>query len=457
MALKIGMIGLGPMGKNLAHNMQNNGITVVGYAPSESTRTVVRAEGLPVSNSYEELMQHLGTPRIVWVMVPDKAVDSVLQELTAHLHKGDIIIEGGNSHFTDTDRRVTWAAQHGYVFIGTGVSGGEEGALRGPCIMPGGEKPAYAIVAPILERIAAKVDGEPCVAYMGPRGAGHFVKMVHNGIEYAIMQAIAECYTLLHDGLKRSDAEITAFFTKTAQGRTGGFLTEITAAVVATIENNTGKPLVHSILDTAGQKGTGKWTSQAAYDLGVPVHTISAALLARIISSQKQERVAAAQPRPPATIALTDTQIEEALYSAMVIAYAQGFALLQAGSNEYGYELDLATIAQIWRGGCIIRAQLLTPIHAALQRQPANLLVAPEFTLPLNGLRQSAIYGIAHGLATPVLSQSVAYYDAYTSERLSSAALIQGLRDYFGAHTYQRVDRPGTFHYLWNEGSEVQK
>ncbi len=455
--MKIGMIGLGAMGENVALNLQDHGIAVIGYAQSQATRDRV-AKHLPVAQTYDELLARLDARRVVWIMVPDKAVDSVLHELLTKLHANDIIIEGGNSHFLETNRRAALAREKGIVFFGTGVSGGEQGARYGPCIMPGGDREAYTLIEPLLQAIAAKVDGEPCVAYIGPDGAGHFVKMVHNGIEYAMMQAIGEAYSLLLAAGYEHDA-IASLFATWNKGRLNSYLIEITAAVVA--HTQAGKPLLASVKDTAGQKGTGKWTSQTAYDLGVPVHSISAALLARILSSYHDERRHASTIFKAHTDVVPDLAVplEQALYSSFIIAYAQGFALLAAGSKEYGYDLDFASIARIWRGGCIIRSALLTHITDAYTKEPAlrNLMLAyaAELGAATKGLRTVVLHAIDAASAVPALSQSLNYYDGYRSARLDSAALIQGLRDYFGAHTYERLDKPGVFHTLWSgDGSE---
>jgi 6-phosphogluconate dehydrogenase len=395
------------------------------------------------------------------MMVPaGRAVDSVIQHLRPHLDAGDILIDGGNSYFTDTDRRSDELAAAGFHFVGAGVSGGEEGALLGPAIMPGGSREAWAALADILRAIAAKAeDGEPCVDYIGPRGAGHYVKMVHNGIEYGDMQLIAETYDLLrHSGLAAGD--IAQVFAEWNRGELRSYLIEITADALARIDEDTGKPLVDAILDEAQQKGTGKWMSQNAFDIGAPIPTINAAVEARILSSLKKEResasrvLAAPAALPGGDRARLIAAARQALYASKITSYAQGFTMMRLASSEYGYDIDPASVARIWRAGCIIRASLLSDIRDAFARDPGlvNLLLHPAFRDAIAsrqaGWRDAVQIGVAMGVPLPALSASLAYYDSYRTARLP-ANLTQAQRDYFGAHTYRRHDREGVFHTDW--------
>ena len=468
---KIGMIGLGPMGTSLSLNMMDKGIQVIGYDIDESVRNKVAQRGIKTVSSLKELAGSFdGEKKAVWVMVPASKVDDVLREVAKYLSSGDILIEGGNSHFKDTERRVKEAREKGLVFIGTGISGGEEGALKGPCIMPGGDKSAYDAVESVLKAIAAKVDGEPCCTYIGPGGAGHFVKMVHNGIEYAIMQAISETYHVLREGAGLKTEEIHEHFKRwTEEEVMSGYLLEISTEILGTKDHKTGKPIIEVIKDTAKQKGTGKWTSQEAYDLGVPVHSISAALLARIISAYKDERVAASSILSGPDGEYEDRKelirhIPRALDASIRMAYAQGFALIRAGSKEYSYDLKMAEIARIWKGGCIIRSRMLPIIEEAFNENPdlVNLMVSSQFSKVLNdelpSLRYVVQAAIRCGIPVPVLSQSISYFDSYRTKVLPTASFIQAMRDFFGAHTYERFDEPGIFHTLWTkEGRPEQK
>jgi 6-phosphogluconate dehydrogenase len=464
---KIGVVGLGVMGSNLALNMERNGFPVVGYDLDEAkTRAFLAGpaagRALVAADSPARLMALLEKPRRVLMMVPaGPAVDSAIAHLSPHLEPGDILIDGGNSLFSDTDRRSRELEARGFHYIGTGVSGGEEGALWGPSIMPGGQVEAWDAVAPIFRAIAAKAgDGEPCVDYMGPRGAGHYVKMVHNGIEYGDMQLIAEIYDLLHRGLGLTAGELQALFSEWNAGELKSYLVEITAAILGVTDPETGAPLVDVILDEAAQKGTGKWTSQNALDVGAPIPTINAAVESRILSSLKAERVAASAvlrgpsatftgPRQPIIDAA-----RQALYAAKITSYAQGLSLLRLASQEYKYDLNPGTIARIWRAGCIIRATLLEDIRAAYARQPglANLLLDEAFRDAVEhrqaGLRTVVQTAVGLGIPVLALSASLAYYDAYRSARLP-ANLTQAQRDYFGAHTYRRTDKAGVFHTAW--------
>ena len=464
---KIGMIGLAPMGKSLALNLQSKGFFVVGYNRSSEPREEAKKAGLKVVDSLKSLANSLGEKRIFWIMVKDNAVDIILEQLAPLLKKNDVIIEGGNTYFKETDKRTQWAENKGVLYIGTGVSGGEEGALKGPSLMPGGHKKAYEIVEPILSQIAAKYKKEPCVAYIGKGGAGHFVKMVHNGIEYAMMQALGEIYHVFSSCF---DFETTKkFFEKISKNELQGFLTEATFEVLNTIDKSTKKPLIYSIKDSAKNKGTGKWTSQTAYDLGVPVPSISAALLARIISSykngrMKNEKVFSVEKKKfEGNKQHILEYAEQSLYVTFVVAYSQGFQLMQAGSKEYGYDLDMVSIAKVWRGGCIIRSQLLIPIVSAFEKNKKieNIMtdekIAKELKQKMKGLRETTKISIDLSVPCPVLSQSLAYFDSYRAGNLPSASLIQGLRDYFGSHTYERFDKKGNYHTLWSKKGKPEE
>jgi 6-phosphogluconate dehydrogenase len=467
MICKIGVVGLGVMGGNLALNIERHGFPVAGYdlnAPKVRAFLDGPASGKQVVgvDSPAALMAALERPRRVLMMVPaGSPVDSAIAHLRPHMQAGDILIDGGNSWFLDTERRSRELAADGFNFVGMGVSGGEEGALLGPSIMPGGPREAYDALAPILRAIAAKAeDGQPCVEYMGPGGAGHYVKMVHNGIEYGDMQLIAESYDLLNRGLGLSAAELHDVFAAWNTGEMASYLLEITAAIFTKRDADTGQPLVDVILDEAAQKGTGKWTSQNALDVGAAIPTINAAVESRLISALKPQRVEAARllqgpsPRFEAAREHLVPAIRDALYASRVTAYAQGLALLAMASDEYKYDLKPADIAKIWRAGCIIRAALLEDIRAAFTRTPrlANMLLDPQFREAIE--RRAASWrfaiqaGVAHGIPVPALGASLAYYDAYRSARLP-ANLTQAQRDYFGAHTYRRVDKPGVFHTDW--------
>ena len=468
MQCRIGIVGLGVMGGNLALNMERNGFPVAGY-DLDAARTRAFLDGAAAGKqiagveSPAALMAALDKPRRVLMMVPaGRPVDDAIAHLKPHLEPGDILIDGGNSWFLDTERRNRQLATEGFNYIGTGVSGGEEGALWGPSIMPGGQIEAWEALAPILRAIAAKADDEqPCVDYMGPLGAGHFVKMVHNGIEYGDMQLIAEVYDLLGRGLGLTSAELQAVFAEWNGGVLKSYLIEITARVLGKVDTETGRPMVDLILDEAAQKGTGKWTSQNALDIGAPIPTINAAVESRILTSLKAERIAASKvihgPSPRydgARQPLIDAA-RDALYAAKITSYAQGLGLLRLASEEYRYGLRPAAIARIWRAGCIIRATLLGDISAAFERNPhlVNLLLDDTFREAVES-RQAAwrqVVQTAVGLGIPALamSASLAYFDAYRTERLP-ANLTQAQRDYFGAHTYRRVDKTGVFHTDWS-------
>ena len=464
----IGLVGLAVMGQNLVLNMERNGYSVAVYnRTTERMREFVseRAQGKRILGcaTLKELVGALDRPRRVMLMVQAGApVDAVIAELQPLLAPGDLIIDGGNSFYQDTERRAVALAEESLNYIGTGVSGGEEGALWGPAIMPGGQPEAYRLVEPILTAIAAKAEGDPCVAYMGPRGAGHYVKMVHNGIEYGDMQLIAEAYDVMARGLRMPAAELAEVFGQWNQGELQSYLIEITSEILARVDDETGKPLVNLILDEAKQKGTGKWTSQDALDLGAPTHTINAAVESRIISAYKDERVAASQVLTGPAIKFDgdrDQMIEDvrdALYAAKICSYAQGMGLLRAASAEYDYDLDMGAIARIWRGGCIIRARFLNDIAAAFDHNPklTNLMLDPFFRDEIlarqGALRRVITTAITMGVSVHAFASSLAYFDAYRTKRLP-ANLTQGQRDYFGAHTYRRIDKEGSFHTEWTE------
>ncbi len=466
MTCDIGVVGLGVMGGNLARNIESRGFTVAGYdLDAARTQAFAAGDGRRVigATSAEQLAASLARPRKLLLMVPaGKAVDDVIAHVLPHLEAGDIVIDAGNSFFKDTDRREAELAARGIRFVGTGVSGGEEGALRGPAIMPGGAREAWDAVKPIFEAIAARADdGLPCVGYVGARGAGHYVKMVHNGIEYGDMQLIAEVYDVLGRGLGMRAGEIAEVFAEWNRGELKSYLVEITADVLSQQDPDTGGPLVDVILDEAQQKGTGKWMSQDSFDVGAPIPTVNAAVESRLISAQKAQRVAASAVLTGPSAAFTGDRTRlidtarQALYASKVTSYAQGMSLLRMASAEYGYDVDPGEVARIWRAGCIIRATLLEDIRAAFARDPqlVNLLTDPAFSAAV-GERQQAwreFVQTAIGLGIPTLatSASLAYYDAFRSARLP-ANLTQGQRDYFGAHTYRRTDRDGSFHTEWN-------
>jgi 6-phosphogluconate dehydrogenase len=469
MGYQIGIVGLGVMGHNLALNMERNGFGVAGY-DLDHAKTQVFLEGpaagkkITGADSPAALMALLEKPRRILLMVPaGEPVDSAIADLKPRMQPGDILIDGGNSFFLDTERRNKELETEGFNFIGTGVSGGEEGALWGPSLMPGGQRQAWEATAPIFRAIAAKAeDGEPCVEYMGPRAAGHYVKMVHNGIEYGDMQLIAEIYDLLHRGLGLPAGELHAVFSEWNTGELKSYLIEITADILTKMDPDSGLPLVDMILDEAQQKGTGKWASQNSLDVGAPIPTINAAVESRIISSLKDQRVTASRlihgPVPSYQGKRQDLidAARDALYASKITSYAQGLGLLKIASNEYQYDLPIGAIAKIWRAGCIIRADLLGDIMTAFQGNPAlvNLLLDEAFRTAVE-TRQNAwriVIQTAVGMGIPVLAlgASLAYFDAYRSERLP-ANLTQAQRDYFGAHTYRRIDRDGIFHTEWTK------
>ncbi len=463
----IGVTGLAVMGRNLARNLARHGHVVALHNRSpERTRSLVAEHGdegtfLP-SESMKEFVASLSQPRAIIVMVKaGQPTDAVIDELVPLLDEGDIVIDCGNAHYMDTRRREAALREHGLHFVGCGVSGGEEGALRGPSIMPGGSPESYAKLGPIFESIAAQVDGTPCCTHVGPDGAGHFVKMVHNGIEYADMQLIAEAYDLLRAGLGAPAPRIAEIFRTWNEGDLDSFLIQITAEVLAHTDAGTGRPFVDIVLDQAEQKGTGRWTVQSALDLGIPITGIAEATFARSLSGHADQRQAAREAFGTGVAALdiSDTgsfvdDVRRALYASKVVAYAQGFDQIAAGSAEYGWDIDRGAMATIWRGGCIIRARFLDRIRAAFDENPGlpSLLVAPYFAAAVRdgvgSWRRVVARAATAGIPSPAFSSSLAYYDGLRAARLP-ASLIQGLRDNFGAHTYHRADRPGTFHTEW--------
>lgn len=464
---QIGVVGMAVMGKNLALNIESRGYSVALYNRTGSKTEEVLAEN-PDKNllgtySVEEFIQSIERPRRIVMMVQaGHGTDATIQSLLPHLDQGDILIDGGNTFFEDTIRRSKELADSGINFIGTGVSGGEEGALKGPSIMPGGQKEAYELVAPILEQISAKAeDGTPCVVYIGPDGAGHYVKMVHNGIEYGDMQLIAESYDLMQNILGLSVDEMAETFSEWNKGELDSFLIEITADILTRKDDlGTGQPIVDVILDAAGNKGTGKWTSQSALDLGVPLPLITESVFARYISAYKEERVAASEILSRPNFEYTGDKAElvekirQALYFSKIMSYAQGFAQLRTASKEYDWNLPFGEIAKIWREGCIIRARFLQKITDAYEREEdlANLLLDDYFKEITEKYQQSVrdvvSLAVQAGVPVPTFSSAIAYFDSYRSKRLP-ANLIQAQRDYFGAHTYERTDREGIFHYSW--------
>jgi 6-phosphogluconate dehydrogenase len=468
----IGLIGLAVMGENLALNMESKGFSVAVFnRTTEVTEKFAsgRGEGKNVqpTRTMEEFIGALKRPREAMIMVKAGApVDAVIGQLAPLLEKGDVIIDGGNSLFTDTQRRGKELENRGIHFVGCGVSGGEEGALKGPSLMPGGSRESWEIIAPIFRKIAAQVDGEPCCRYMGPDGAGHYVKMVHNGIEYGDIQLICEAYAILKDIVEMDAAQLAETFAEWNKGELDSYLIEITSQIFRKIDPETGNPLVDMILDKAGQKGTGIWTLQSAIKQSVVISTINAAVEARVISSRKEERVAASKilPQPKArkfkgNRARFVDAVRDALYASKIVSYAQGMELLRAASTEYKWYLNLSDIATIWRGGCIIRAKFLNRIVEAYQRDPAlhNLLLDRYFTKIIRKMqrnwRVAVSTAIKHGVAVPAFSASLAYFDSYRQARLP-ANLLQAQRDFFGAHTYERIDKPGIFHTEWIESDQ---
>jgi 6-phosphogluconate dehydrogenase len=469
---ELGVTGLATMGANLARNAARRGFPVAVHNRTESrTRELLDRHGdegeLVGAFSTTEFVAALAPPRRILVMVKaGPAVDAVLEELAGHLDEGDLVIDGGNSYFEDTARREQAMNARGLRFLGTGVSGGEEGALHGPSIMPGGDPQAYALVERLLTTIAAQVDGVPCCRLVGPGGAGHYVKMVHNGIEYADMQLIAEAYDLLGQGVGMGAADLAEVFEGWNAGDLDSFLIETTAKVLRQVDQTTGKALVDVILDEAEQKGTGRWTVQSALELGVPVTGITEAVFARVLSSQKTQRTAAAKvlAGPSGRVDADRTgafvdDVRDALYASKVVAYAQGFEQMAAASEANGWSVELGGLATIWRGGCIIRARFLDRIREAYAADPGlrNLLFAEYFRDAVadaqDAWRRVVASAVTLGVPTPAFASSLAYYDGFRRER-GPANLLQAQRDFFGAHTYRRTDRPGSFHTLWSEGGQ---
>jgi 6-phosphogluconate dehydrogenase len=464
----IGLIGLAVMGENLVLNMESKGYTVAVFNRTvEKVDVFVNGRGkgknIIGTRSIEEFVQAIKRPRkIVLLVKAGKAVDDFIEKLIPHLDKGDIIIDGGNTHFPDTNRRTEYVESKGLLYIGTGVSGGEEGALRGPSIMPGGSKEAWPHIKPIFQDIAAKVeDGSPCCDWVGEKGAGHFVKMVHNGIEYGDMQLICEAYNIMKELLGMTPDEMHDVFREWNEGDLDSYLIEITRDILA-FKDEDGKPLVEKILDTAGQKGTGKWTGIAALDHGVPLTLIGEAVFARCLSAQKEERVKASKVLTGAVKNYTGdkkdfiNKIKDALYASKIVSYAQGYVLMSAAAEEFGWNLNYGGIALMWRGGCIIRSVFLGKIKEAFDNNPdlENLLLDPYFKEKVisvqDGWRQVVAAAALNGIPVPAFYTALAYYDGYRSERLP-ANLLQAQRDYFGAHTYERTDRPRGefFHTNW--------
>ncbi|MFA7498680.1 MAG: NADP-dependent phosphogluconate dehydrogenase [Leucobacter sp.] len=470
----IGVVGLAVMGANLARNLASrdgNTVAVLNRSPGRTDQLVTAypEAGFVATYSAAEFAERLARPRTAILMVQaGTATDDMIDALVEVFEPGDIIVDGGNAYFPDTIRRERAVRETGINFVGAGISGGEEGALTGPSIMPGGSDEAWRTLGPILRQIAAVADGEPCVTHVGHDGAGHFVKMVHNGIEYADMQLIAEAYDLIRRGTGRSPAEISEAFSRWNLGELESYLIEITAEVLRQTDEDTSAPLVDVILDQAGAKGTGAWTVQTALSLGVPVSGIAEATFARSLSSSPEQRAAARElpgPADPPTVDEAEAFIEDvrrALYASKIVAYSQGFDAIQAGAQEYGWNIDLGAVAKIWRAGCIIRAQFLNRIAEAYTeaRDLPALLTAPYFAQALghaqDAWRRVVVHAAQTGIPAPAFSSSLAYYDGLRAERLP-AALIQGQRDFFGAHTYRRVDREGSFHTLWSgDRSEVR-
>ncbi|MBC1284824.1 NADP-dependent phosphogluconate dehydrogenase [Listeria booriae] len=468
---EIGVIGMGVMGRNLALNIESRGYSVsIFNRSSEKTKAVAEAHSdkkLVPTYNLEEFVNSIEVPRRILLMVQaGEATDMMIDAVKPFLSEGDILIDGGNTFFKDTIRRNKMLSEEGFNFIGTGVSGGEEGALKGPSIMPGGQRKAYDLVAPILQEIAAVADGEACVTYIGPDGAGHYVKMVHNGIEYGDMQLIAEAYTILKQIGGLTNDQLADVFTEWNDGELDSYLIEITKNIVKTKDPETGKPIVDVILDKAGQKGTGKWTSQSALDLGVPLSLITESVFARYISALKDERVHASTVLSgPSNYSFNGDKkafiesVRRALYFSKIASYAQGFAQMKAASEEYNWDLQYGEIAKIFRAGCIIRARFLQKITDAYNNDKNlnNLLLDPYFKDIADkyqgALREVVSEAVKAGIPVPTFTAAISYYDSYRSEVLS-ANLIQAQRDYFGAHTYERVDKAGTFHTEWPEIDE---
>ncbi|QMV39827.1 NADP-dependent phosphogluconate dehydrogenase [Cohnella cholangitidis] len=467
---QIGVVGLAVMGKNLALNIESKGFSVALYnrSPEKTNELLEEAKGKNLVGAYsvEQFVQSLETPRKILIMVKaGQATDDTIDQLVPYLSQGDILIDGGNAYFPDTQRRNKDLQAKGFRFIGAGVSGGEEGALNGPAIMPGGQKDAYELVEPILTAISAKVNGDACSTYIGEDGSGHYVKMVHNGIEYGDMQLIGEAYHLLKDVLGLQTSELHDIFTEWNNGELDSYLIEITADIFSKTDPETGKPMVDVILDSAGQKGTGKWTSQSALDLGVPLSIITESVFARFISAMKEERVAASKKLDGPAVSGYDGDprefveaVRKALYASKIASYAQGFAQMRAASEAYGWNLNYGGIAMIFRGGCIIRARFLQNIKDAYDSNPElkNLLLDDYFGGVVRNYQEAwrkvIAIAVTRGIPVPAFASALAYYDSYRTERLP-ANLLQAQRDYFGAHTFERLDRKGSFHFQWMDNN----
>lgn len=466
----MGLIGLGVMGRNLALNMAENGFSVVTYDPWESARTDFIADLnttdsslISVCSNAEELVRNLPVPRTILIMVKaGEPVDAVIDQLSAHMQAGDTLIDGGNSHYRDTIQRESELNKKGLHFIGLGISGGEEGARHGPSMMAGGNADAYDRVRNILEGISAKFEGSPCCALVGNDGAGHFVKMIHNGIEYGIMQLIAESYVLLRDIAEVSHAEMSEIFNRWNESELSSYLVEITAKILSKEDELASGPLVEVIMDKAKQKGTGRWSSEAALEFGIPTPTITEAVFARHLAFLKDERLAAAAALPGTqTSPLIEDKaafinsIYQALLGAVIATYAQGLSVIEAAGRQQNWDINMAKIAAIWRDGCVIRARLLDDVMHSYgnDNAPLNLMCAPHFARMLldsqSGWRETVVMAVQHGIPVPGLISALSYFDAYRNPRLS-ANMIQAQRDYFGAHTYERTDRPGSFHTEWS-------
>ncbi len=464
---EIGMVGLGVMGRNLLLNMADHGFPVAGYDKDagkvEALQNESAGKKIKAVANVQEFAGLLRRPRAIMMLVPaGPPVDSVIGDLLPYLEKGDVLIDAGNSHFKDTNLRAGTLSERNISFLGVGVSGGADGARHGPSIMPGGPRAAYERVRPVLEAVSAKVSEEPCVAYLGPGSVGHFVKMVHNGIEYAMMRLIAETYDVMKRGLRMSDNELGGVYDAWNKGELNGYLVEITSRIFSKVDERTGELLIDKILGVAGQKGTGMWTSQSAMELQAPIPTIDLAVAMRDMSMLEKQREAASKIYDRAIPPFNGdrgafvAQLGHALYTAMIIAYAQGMTVLAAASEQYGYQLDLEAVARIWRGGCIIRAALLEDIRMAYRQRPdlPNLLLSPELSKKVlaydEDLRKVARATIDMGLSAPCFLTALSYLDGYRSA-WAPANLIQAQRDYFGAHTYERVDSKGTFHTDWTK------
>ncbi|MDW7693220.1 NADP-dependent phosphogluconate dehydrogenase [Flammeovirgaceae bacterium SG7u.111] len=459
-----GLVGLGVMGRNFILNVVDNGFTACGLDLDPEKVAALKEEGdedkVTATTSGEEFVKSLKTPRKIMLLVPAGGpVDGVIESLLPFIDKGDLLIDGGNSFYTDTDRREKYLSEKGYHFIGTGVSGGAKGARFGPSIMPGGSEEAYEFVRPIFEAVSAKANGEPCVTYLGPKSAGNYVKMVHNGIEYGMMQLISEVYDLLKKACGLTNDELHEVFDNWNKGRLQSFLVDITTEIFLQKADDSDERLVDLILDKAKQKGTGKWTSQNAMDLGIAVPTIDAAVSLRELSAKKDERVAAEAVYGKPIVAPADKEAfiqkaEAALYFSFILSYAQGFTQLKAASDEYGYNLDMEAIARIWRGGCIIRAGLLEDIRTAFKKDeklPHLLLdggIAEQIKGSVGATREVVSFAVQNGVPAAALTASLSYFDVFTSGRLP-LNLVQAQRDHFGAHTYERIDKDGIFHTEW--------